>query len=53
MNYTRLDIACAVRILSRFTNILGRKYWKEISRIIRYLKHTLYYGVHNNYSTPV
>ena len=53
MNYTRLDIACAIGILSRFTSNPGHDHWKEISRVMRYLKHTLHYGLHYKRSFPI
>lgn len=42
MNYAELDIVCAISILSKFTSNLGHKHWKEISSIMKYLKHTSY-----------
>ena len=34
---TRLDIAFAVRVLSRFTSKLSKDHWLAIERVMRYL----------------
>ena len=46
MNNTRPDIACAIGILSRFTSNPSSEHWKELSRVLRYLKYTMHYGLH-------
>ena len=46
MNCTLLDIAYAVNKLSRYTSNLGPDHWKEIVRVLRYLKYTQNYGLH-------
>lgn len=43
MNCTRLDIAFAIGKLSRFTHNPNYEYWKEIDRLLRYLKGTANY----------
>ena len=48
MIYTQLDIAHAVRVVSRYMVNPGREHWNAIKRILRYIKGTsdvaLYYG---------
>ncbi|XP_073133688.1 secreted RxLR effector protein 161-like [Henckelia pumila] len=46
MNCTRPDIACAVNKLSRFTSNPNEIHWKALTRVLRYLRHTLEYGLH-------
>ena len=46
MNCTRPDIAYAVNKLSRYTSNPGPDHWKEIVRVLRYLKYTQNYGLH-------
>ena len=46
MNCTRLDIAYAVSKLSRYTSNPCQDHWKEILRVLRYLKYTQNYGLH-------
>ena len=46
MNGTRPDIAYAVSKLSRYTSNPGPNHWKEIVRVLRYLKYTQNYGLH-------
>ena len=48
MNCTRPDIAYAVSKLSRYTSNPGPDYWKTIVRVLRYLKYTQNYGLHNS-----
>ena len=49
MNYatdcTRLDIAYAIGVLSRFTSKPSRDYWLVIKRVMRYLIGTKSYGL--------
>ncbi|XP_073121340.1 secreted RxLR effector protein 161-like [Henckelia pumila] len=45
-NCTRPDIACAVNKLSRFTSNPNEVHWKALTRVLRYLRHTLEYGLH-------
>lgn len=45
MNYTRPDIAYAVRKLSRYTNNPGVEHWNVVSRVLKYLKHTIDYAL--------
>ena len=46
MNCTRPDIAYVVSKLSRYTSNLGPDHWKEIVRVLSYLKYTQNYGLH-------
>ncbi|XP_073307115.1 secreted RxLR effector protein 161-like [Primulina huaijiensis] len=48
-NCTRPDIACVVNKLSRFTSNPSDAHWKELTRVLRYLKHTSEYGL--NYTS--
>ena len=50
---TRPDIACAIGILSRFTSNPNSEHWKELSRVMRYLKQTINYGLHYRCTNPV
>ncbi|GKE33796.1 hypothetical protein Tco_1453118 [Tanacetum coccineum] len=45
MTSTRLDIAYAVSRLSRFTSNHSRQHWKAITRVFKYLKGTINYGL--------
>ncbi|GJX23982.1 zinc finger, CCHC-type containing protein [Tanacetum coccineum] len=45
MTSTRLDIAYAVDRLSRFTSNPSRLYWHAITRVFKYLKGTMNYGL--------
>ncbi|GKD41849.1 hypothetical protein Tco_1266494 [Tanacetum coccineum] len=45
MMSTRLDIAYVVGRLSRFTSNPSRQRWKEITRVFKYLKGTMKYGL--------
>ena len=42
---TRLDIAHAVGVLSRFMSNLGKEHWKTVKRVFRYLRGTSDYGL--------
>jgi hypothetical protein len=46
MHCTRPDIAYAVGILCRFTSNPGKEHWNAVSRVLRYLKGTIDYGLH-------
>ena len=46
MNCTRLDIACAVSKLSRFTVRPNENHWKAMKLLLGYLKHTQDYALH-------
>ena len=46
MNCTRLNIAYSISKLSRYTSNLEEDHWKELVRVLRYLKYTLNYGLH-------
>ena len=43
---TRLDIAHAVGVLSRFISKLGKKHWTTVKRVFRYLHGTSDYGLY-------
>ncbi|GJW11034.1 zinc finger, CCHC-type containing protein [Tanacetum coccineum] len=45
MTSTRLDIAYAVGKLSRFTSNPSRQHWQAITRVFKYLKGTMNYGL--------
>nr|GEX14974.1 zinc finger, CCHC-type [Tanacetum cinerariifolium] len=45
MTSTRLDIAYAVGRLSRFTSNPSRQHWHEITRVFKYLKGNMNYGL--------
>lgn len=45
-NCTRPDIAYIVNKLSRFTSNPSVVHWKALNRVLRYLRHTVEYGLH-------
>ena len=45
MNCTRPDIAYAVSKLSRYTSNPGVEHWNVVSRVLKYLKHTIEYAL--------
>ncbi|XP_071917162.1 secreted RxLR effector protein 161-like [Coffea arabica] len=53
MNSTRPDIAYSVNRLSRYTSSPRYDHWKEIIRILRYLKFTSNYGLDYTKYPPV
>jgi len=44
---TRPDISFAVSKLSLFVSNPGDDHWKALKRVMRYLKDTMDYGIHN------
>ena len=46
MNCTRPDIAYSVGRLARYTSNPGKDHWDALVRVLRYLKHTMNYGLH-------
>ena len=46
MSCIRPDIASTVSKLSRYTINPGVDHWKEIVRVLRYLRYTRSYGLH-------
>ncbi|XP_073152815.1 secreted RxLR effector protein 161-like [Henckelia pumila] len=46
MNCTRPGIACAVKKLSHFTSNPNEVHWKDLTRVLRYLRHTLEYELY-------
>ncbi|KAM2408549.1 hypothetical protein ACFX1X_027568 [Malus domestica] len=53
MNCTRPDIAYSVSRLSRYTCNPGHDHWEALIRVLRYLKHTINYGLHYTRYPPV
>ena len=53
MNCTRPDIAYSVSRLSRYTCNPGHDHWEALIRVLRYLKHTMNYGLHYTRYPPV
>ena len=45
-NCTRPDIAYSINKLTRYTNIPAKEHWFALVRVLRYLKHTIEYGLH-------
>jgi hypothetical protein len=45
MVYTRLDIAHAVGVLSRYMSKPGKEHWTTVKRVFRYLRDTTNYGL--------
>ena len=45
-NCTRLDLAHAVNVLSRYTSNPGHQHWKAITRVLNYIRYTKSYGLH-------
>jgi hypothetical protein len=45
MVYTRLDIAHAVGVLSRYMSKPGKEHWTIVKRVFRYLRGTASYGL--------
>ena len=43
----RPDILFAVSKLSRFVSNPGDNHWRALERVLRYLKGTMSYGIHN------
>jgi len=42
---TRPDLAAAIGVVSRFLEHPGRPHWEAVKRILRYVQHTLDYGL--------
>ncbi|KAK6142781.1 hypothetical protein DH2020_023129 [Rehmannia glutinosa] len=45
-NCTRPDLSYSVNKLSRFTSNPSGEHWKALTRVLRYLKYTLEFGLH-------
>ena len=45
-NCIRPDIAYYVNRLARYTNNPAKEHWFALVRVLRYLKHTIEYGLH-------
>ncbi|KAK6148066.1 hypothetical protein DH2020_018978 [Rehmannia glutinosa] len=45
-NCTRPDLAYPVNMLSRFTSNPSHEHWKALTRVLKYLKYTLDYGLY-------
>ena len=48
MNCTRLDIACVVSKLSRYTSNPNQTHWMAMKRVLGSLKYTQHYALHYN-----
>jgi hypothetical protein len=46
LGFTRPDIAFAVHRVSKFMHLPKDPHWQAVKRILRYLKHTVSYGLH-------
>ncbi|KAK6142511.1 hypothetical protein DH2020_022859 [Rehmannia glutinosa] len=46
LTITRPDIAYAVHIVSRFTSNPSHEHWKALTKVLKYLKYTLEYGLY-------
>jgi hypothetical protein len=46
MHCTRPYIAFAIEMLNRFTSNPSKEHWDAISRVLRYLKGPMNYGIH-------
>ena len=53
MNCTRPDLAYSISRLSRYSSNPGRDHWNALIRVLRYLKHTMNYGLHYTQYPPV
>ena len=53
MNCTRPDLAYSVSRLSRYSHNPGKDHWYALVRVLRYLKHTMNYGLHYTKYPPV
>ena len=53
MNCTKPDIAYSVSRLSRYTCNPEHDHWEALVRVLRYLKHTMNYGLHYTRYSPV
>lgn len=53
MNCTRPDLAYTVSRLSRYSSNPGRDHWFALVRVLRYLKHTMHYGLHYTKYPPI
>ncbi|KAL6321913.1 hypothetical protein AAG906_035622 [Vitis piasezkii] len=45
-NCTRLDIVYSINKMEIYTNNLAKEHWFTLVRVLRYLKHTIEYGLH-------
>ena len=45
-NCTRLDTVYSINKMERYTNNLAKEHWFTLVRVLRYLKHTIEYGLH-------
>ena len=53
MNCTRPDLAYTISRLSRYSHNPGKDHWVALIRVLRYLKHTMNYGLHYTKYPPV
>ena len=45
MNYTELNIACAISVLSRYTHNSSKEHWDALFWLLKYLKDTVYWSL--------
>ncbi|KAL6204788.1 hypothetical protein ACLB2K_022055 [Fragaria x ananassa] len=53
MNCTRPDLAYSLSRLSRYSHNPGHDHWIALIRVLKYLKHTINYGLHYTKYPPV
>lgn len=53
MNCTRPDLAYSLSRLSRYSSNPNREHWNALVRVLRYLKHTINYGLYFTKFPPV
>ena len=53
MTCTRSNIAFAVAKLNRFTSNQGPRHWKEVRRVLKYLKGTMDRGITYSGGPPI
>ena len=53
MNCTRPDLAYSISRLSRYSSNPSKDHWNALVRVLKYLKHTINYGLHYTKYPPV